>query len=143
MQPLKLYRGFTFDGGPVSVGSLINNQRNKFVSFTSNLEVAQNFASQGCIYILTVAPEDRLRTLLPIEDLSHGEDFTYISESATEHEWILPLGTVFIVSGPVTYYASIPMLPIKIHSQTYITDLQSLLQRPEDKETYRIFEQMS
>lgn len=87
-----LYRGTKLGNIPLKRGSIINNQRNQFVSFTSKFSVAKSFGD--IIFELTLTKND---VILPIEDIKI--EGTFISKYAKEMEWLFPINTSFILTG--------------------------------------------
>lgn len=134
LQPLVLYRGFMHQGGPYSPGSIIKNQSNKFVSFTSDINVAYDFGA--ILYRLEIAPTDRYRIVLPISDLQIHE--AYLSKNFGEEEFLLPLGTEFIISDNISLYRERLVIPLKIYRQSEV-DVQHMLDPEPDLESGTLF----
>lgn len=130
-EDIVLYRGIDNKILPFTKGSIINNHKNQFVSFTSEYTVASGFGQ--VILRLTISKDDIHKIIFPITDLTR-EDGEYISRYASEEEWLLPLNTSFIITD-VLHYKYHPIsnliLDVKIHSQEYIPNIDENTFTPE------------
>jgi hypothetical protein len=117
---IMLYRGSNIQLSkiytPITVGSIINSSKNQFVSFSSNYNIANNFALGlgGIIFVLTLDLATQ-KYVLPIvlKDML----------PTIENEWLFPLNTSFIVSDTPYISGGVYHIPINIYSQDKLVEI--------------------
>lgn len=120
---IKLFRGISNVEGVLTRGSILNNMRNQFVSFSSEFQTATEFGT--IIYSLTLTPQDLEKYFfVPIENIKNKSGKS-ISEYDVEHEWLFPLNTSFEIVNVMKYLkgSDVIIVDIKIHNQEYIRDV--------------------
>ena len=116
---LVLFRGIS---GQIVLtkGSIINNMRNQFISFTSNYDIATSFGK--IVLRLTIDKNDKFKTIFPIENL-HDKEGSKISRFE-EYEWLLPLNTSLIITDVLKIYEETnAIIDVKIHNQQYTENI--------------------
>lgn len=127
---LVLYRGINNINVVLTKGSIINNCKNQFISFSSKLSVAQGFGN--IILMLEINKDDKYKTILPIENIKHNKQ--YISQNSHEHEWLLPLNTSLIITDVLHYKLDDDIniiLNVKIYHQEFIENIDDKTFKPE------------
>jgi hypothetical protein len=131
----RLYRGSKLDlkkiYTPITIGSIINNNKNQFISFSSSYDIARQFSGIcGIIFILTIdmTAHNYIMPLIvrPENDSTNPyadeEDIGELSDTY-EKEWLLPLNTSFIINSKPYTIGNIYHIPISIYSQDRLIEL--------------------
>lgn len=93
---LSLYHGISNqDNLPIYPGSIINKFKNRFQSFTSDLNIAKSFATGSSKIIITLVCNLSSNIVLPIANLNINKKYLAIYEY--EMEFLLPLHTTLVI----------------------------------------------
>jgi hypothetical protein len=116
---ITLYRGTTLKDIPLTIGSIINSTKRQFLSFTTSLKRARNF-SDGVIFKIVL--NSRSDTFLPIANIQFSRE--YLSHSANEKEYLLPIETSLIIAEKPYMLDENIIVPVRIHRQKQVNSFK-------------------